>query len=473
MNFKRPTVLRSPLTLLACALLTLGLLPAEAAVSSQPAQTLREAVEKAVTSNPEVQAAYHRFLSAQEGVKVGRGGYFPRVDLSAGVGREHLDRPDFVADRSYTRKGASLNLNQMLFDGFATRSEVRRLSAEQRLRYFELLTTSEEIALEAVRAYLDVQRFTQLARYAQENLDSHNTIFKQIDERASAGVSRGVDLEQASGRLALAQSNVMTETSNRHDVSARYRRIVGELPYTTLQAMEDLSAKLPSTAELVDSALARAPAMRAAMAGTAAARAGEQRAEASFYPTLDLRARQDLTDNQEGIDGRTKSRAVELIANYNLFNGGSDSARLKQASYETSYAKDVRDKTCRDLGQTISIAHNDLQKLTEQRNFLSQHETSTRKVRDAYRQQFDLGQRSLLDLLDTENELFTARRALANAEADLQLAQARVLAPLGRLLSSFGLDGFTKNAPEMNDADQLDARGCLDASGVSLPIADH
>jgi len=111
-----------------------------------------------------------------------------------------------------------------------------------------------------------------------------------------------------------------------------------------------------------------------------------------------------------------------------------------------SAAKEQRDRSCRDIRQVTSIAWNDVRKLREQLRYLEQHALSTEKARDAYRQQFDIGQRSLLDVLDTENELFQARRALAGAQFDLKLAEFRVLGATHQLLPTLGLAAPIENA---------------------------
>jgi hypothetical protein len=114
--------------------------------------------------------------------------------------------------------------------------------------------------------------------------------------------------------------------------------------------------------------------------------------------------------------------------------GGSDDARMRQAAEGLNQAKDLREKACRDLRQTLSIAYNDSQRLKEQLGYLDQHQLSIAKAREAYRRQFDIGQRTLLDLLDTENEYFQARRAYVNAVYDQRIAEARTLAGIGRLM---------------------------------------
>lgn len=449
-------------------LLGLGVstLPAQA---EPPAATLKAAVERAVLENPEVLAGWHRFLAAGEEKNAASGDYLPQVDLTGGYGDERRERPDFTAVREYERHGAALNVRQLLFDGFATSETVARLSHEERARYFDLIALSEQTALEAVRAYTDVLRFRRLNEYAEANFQSHQTIYRQLESRAAAGVSKGVDLEQAAGRLALARSNVLTESGNLADVSARYRRIVGEAPAETLEVPASFEHQALDDQAYAQMDLSQAPAMLAALESTASARAGQAAAKSGYYPSLELRARQDLTENLDGIPGESDTGVVEVVVNYNLFKGGADSARVRQAAHLVGFAQDLRDKTCRDLGQTLSIAQNDAQKLKQQHEYLAQHELSTRKVRDAYRQQFDLGQRSLLDLLDTENELFSARRTLTNAEFDLELARSRLLAPVGRLLPALGLTGLARQAPE-GEAAEADVSGCYDrqTDGLSL-----
>src|SRR5690606_6018662 len=143
--------------------------------------------------------------------------------------------------------------------------------------------------------------------------------------------------------------------------------------------------------------------------------------------------------NLNGVVGSDRANSIGLVLNWNLYSGGSDMARERQFAAQLNAAQDMVEKGCRDLRQTLLIAYNDTQKLATQIEYLDQHQLSTEKARDAYRRQFDIGQRSLLDLLDTENELFQARRSYINALHDLEVAHARVAASLGGLVESLGL----------------------------------
>jgi adhesin transport system outer membrane protein len=255
-------------------------------------------------------------------------------------------------------------------------------------------------------------------------------------------VGRGVDLEQASARVALADSNLTTETSNLHDVVSRYLRVIGEAPLPKPPRPNMLSAGLPtSSGEAMNLALRNNAAINAAIENLRAARAAVSERESAFLPKVEARVRAGGGRNFDGVPDQKRDVSAELVLNWNLFSGGADQARVRQQTNLMNQAADQRDKACRDVRQTAAIAYNDVGKLDELLRALDRNVLSIEKARDAYRQQFDIGQRSLLDLLNAENELYTARRAYANADYDRLVAQARVLAALQQLTQRLGLRG--------------------------------
>ncbi len=400
---------------------------------------LPQVVRQALVTNPEVQAAWNGLSAAGHDADVARGNYLPSVDLSAGIG---LEAREGDGRGSYDTDFAELRLTQMIYDGFATRSDVERLDRAELVRYYELLGASENVALEAARAYLDVRRYRELVGLAQGNYADHLRVFHQIEERVHSGAGRGVDLEQISGRLALAESNLMTEASNLHDVTARYQRIVGTLPAQDLAPVPPLDDRLPpSVAEAVDLAFQGNPDFHAAIENIEAARAEHSGTRSAFQPRLDLRGRTGTNNNETGYDGygRRDRHSIELVASMNLYRGGSDLASFRAASDRVEQAIHQRDLACTNVRQTTQIAYNDTRRLREQLRYLNEHRQSIDRVRGAYQQQFDIGQRTLLDVLDSENEYFEAGRAYINAEYDIALADARTLAAMGQLMQALGV----------------------------------
>ncbi len=440
----------------AAALLALGCMTAGAQTAG--AEALRAAAQKAITNNPEVTARLNQLRSSVDAVDIARAGQRPQINLEASAGRDQSRITSrSPADQGLTRGGAALSLNQLLWDGGAVQHEIERLGHDKLARYFELIDATEQAALEASRAYLDVQRFRRLVELAEDSYVQHRYTMSQIQARFKAGVGRGVDNEQVVARLALAESNLTTEVANLHDVSARYVRIVGEAPAAKLPAAPSLASALPASAsEAMAQALRSNAAINAAIENLRSARELASARESALMPRVEARVRGGGGHNFDGTADQRYDATAQIVLNWSLYDGGANQARIRQQARLVDQAADLRDKACRDVRQTAAIAFNDTRKLAEQVEALDRNVLSIEKARDAYRQQFDIGQRSLLDLLNAENELYTARRAHANALFDLEVARLRALAAMQRLTPQLGLARLDVG-PELGEAAQWDA----------------
>ncbi|GGY69392.1 hypothetical protein GCM10011613_12160 [Cellvibrio zantedeschiae] len=412
-------------------------------VQAAPASNVHDAAIQAIESNPDIQATWHSFNAATYQIGEARAGYMPSVDLAASAGKNSRD---FDGRDRYSNTQGQVSLTQSLFEGFRTSGQVEHFEGARLVRYYELLDSVENTAFEAVRAYEDVNRERQLLSSARDNYTKHQEVFSQIEERVNSGVGRKVDLEQVAGRLALAETNLLTEASNLHDVTARYLRIVGQLPATDLTASSFSQTNLPpNIREALQLAYQGNSGFHAAIKNIAAIQANVKVERSGYYPKAELRARQVVSRNSNGFDERVDAArygdesAIELAITYNLFSGGATRSAVRRALEEVNVAKDQRDKACVDLRQTTQIAYNDTQRIKEQLKSLDQHRRSSDKVRTAYSEQFKIGQRSLLDLLDAENEYFQANRAYTSAQADLNIAHARTLTAMGKLLPALDI----------------------------------
>jgi outer membrane protein, adhesin transport system len=446
-----PRIARALVTMLAVTLL----LDARPARCDGPAADLPGTVGRAALENPEVLASWHQFEASQAERGVARGGYLPRLDVVADTAREESETPLRAQDR-YRLGSRRLTLTQMLFDGFATRNEVARLDSVMRTRYFEFEQTAESVGLDAVQAYHDVLRRHELVALAEDNFREHQRIFRDIEQRVLAGVSRKVDLEQANARLALAETNLLIETANLHDVTARFQRVVGELPPATLAAPELPVARIPDdVTEALKLAYTHHPRLKAARATVEAALAEQKTKTSPFVPRVDFRMSRQFDEDTNGIDGSSETSRAELVVSYNVFNGGSDWSRRRQFKSRVGTARELRDLACREVRQTLAIAHNDIRSLGAQLDYLDRNQQAIGKARLTYRQQFSIGQRTLLDLLDSENEYFEVRRRFVNARYDLGIAHARALAGMGMLLDSMHVEGRGAEYAELDSGNDV------------------
>jgi len=442
--------------------------------TSDASENLSSVIQKTITQNPEVKSAFQAFTAAGYDTDEARGNYLPSIDATAGIGRENLEDD---GRGSFDTDFAQIELNQMVFDGFATANEVERLNSARLVRYYELLNTSEQVSLEAARAYADVKRYRELVRLARANYAEHQEIYNKMEERAASGAGRGVDLEQIAGRLALAESNLLTEASNLHDVSARYKRIVGALPAQNLASFPELKRQLPeSVSEAVNMAFEGNPEFHAAIQNIQSVRAQREGTRSGFQPRVDLVGRAGTNNSSDtGLSGRRDEQSIEVVASVNLFRGGSDLASFRAASERVGEAVEDRELICRNVRQTTQIAYNDARRLREQMDYIEQHRESIERVRGAYKQQFDIGMRTLLDVLDSENEYFEASRAYVNAKYDVVIADARTLASMGQLLQT--LEVANTDIPSLAELNsqgvKIDPESiCPAESPASLSLSD-
>ena len=414
-------------------------------------QTLKDVMQKAVLSSPEVLSKWHAFKAADGETDVARGALLPKLDITTGIGRETLKQPG-TAVLDYRRNSQTITLNQMVYDGFTAIGDVKRLGKTKLTRYFELLEAAETVAQEAGRAYFDVMRFRYMYKLVEQNYVEHRAVYEQLLRRSQSGAGRRVDVEHAESRLALAEINLTTEQANLHDVTARYMRIINEVPAPIMFGPGRMASGFPVSAKAaLEQAFKQNPTLRGAIENAEAAQYDLEARRGAFHPRLDLRVRSDNTNNYQGAPGNRRQDVAELVLNFNVFNGGSDIARERQYAERRNLALDLREKACRDIRQTLVIAYNDVLRLRAQLGFLGIQVAATEKTRAAYRDQFNIGQRSLLDVLDTENELLTARRTEINAEMDLGIAYLRTQSGIGSLLTAFGLKQPEEGIPDESE----------------------
>lgn len=411
------------------------------------AQSLPEAMQQALDVHPEIQAGIHGRLSADYQLAAAKGAYLPRIDLAGGYGREGSDNSSTRAGidpgsnhwDSLTRGESSLRLQQMVFDGFATASEVGRRQATANTQAYSLLGTSERTALTVAQVFLEVLSRREMVHLAENNLHRHERIYEQIKLRTVRGVGRLVDLDQAEARLAQARNNLLTEQTNLADAQVSYLSVVGQAP-DQLARPPSAVANLPaSLLEARGRMLENSPALRAAESDISAAEHQYKAAKANFYPRLDAELSRSVDNNLGGQAGHNNQWQAMLRMRFNLYAGGSNKAELQSKAHESNRALDIRNNTLRVLSEELGLAWNALGNANAQVPIAQQYVDRSTRVRNAYQKQFGIGERTLLDLLDSENELFSASRRLIEVRTVQLFAQYRIKATMGELLRSQGV----------------------------------
>ena len=431
---------RNPVRVSTVALVVAGLLQSPAY-----AQSLKDAVDLVVKNSPDVLIETNQRLANDEAVKNARGGYFPKVDLLAGTGNEWSENLTTRAAgyddwRKLNRQEAQITLTQMLFDGFAVSSEVGRNKARVESAAWKVLGTSEAMGLRGVEAYLNVLRNQDLVRLAKENLDAHVRTMDQINIRSTGGVGRKSDQEQATARLGLARANLVSAESNLRDAEINFQRIVGSRPISLSKPASPETSLIPRTPdEASQTAISNHPILKSAGADVKAAEYQREAAKSTLYPRFDIELGYGNTKNLDGSKGENDEKWAMLRMRYNLFRGGSDMARISETTHLTQEAREVMNRTQRQVEESTRLSWNAYTSATERLPGLKTHADMSVATSESYAKQFNLGQRTLLDLLDSVNESFTSQMTYTSAMYLEMFSRYRVLADMGQLLNYLGV----------------------------------
>lgn len=413
------------------------------------AQSLEQAVAYTFDTHPEIRAAYTQFKVNEKQVEQAQAGYLPTLDATAGYGYEYTDSPSTRSSgddsEDLMRRELGLSIKQNLFSGFHTRSEVSRTRYSTSAEQWRLFAKAEDLALEVSKVYVALIEAEELIKLSEKNLASHQAIYEQIKQRTESGFGSSADLSQIEGRLAKAQSNLIAAKNNYLDSRTVFYRVIAQQPDNLVIPYPDASL-LPASKEAgLKTALAKHPVIQAAANDINAARYQHDAAKSNYYPKLSLEIDANFDDNLDGVDGSAYDPSTGgeynevqamLRVSYNLYSGGKDQAYAQETAYKWDEAKALNSKAHREVTESFNLSWDAFEQLKRQKKYIKLHVIASKDTQSDYQQQFRIGQRTLLDLLDTENELYQARTDFLEAEFSEITAQYRILHAMGLLVDA-------------------------------------
>jgi len=415
-------------------------------------QSLEQAVAFTFDNHPELRLAYSRFKVSEEQIEQAEAGYWPTIDLTAGIGYEYTDSPstrrqigtDGEGTAELPRREIGLSLKQELFSGFHTMSEVERTRYTTSADQWRLHGIAEDIALTVSKVYIDLIKAKQLVALAEKNLASHEEIYDQIKQRTDSGFGSAADLSQINGRMAKAHSNLIASKNNFLDSQVTFYRVVEQRPNNLVIPFPDGSLLPKTKEEGLQLTLDNHPVIKSSVMDIEAANSQYETAKSSYYPKVSFELNANYNDNLDGEDGNSfggvdvggqNNEVVAMLRfSYNIFSGGKNDAYTRETAYKINEAKELRSSVHRQVTEGFILSWNAFEQLNLQKKYIKMHVISSKDTQSDYKEQFKIGQRSLLDLLDTENELYQARRDFLDAEFTEISAQYRILHAMGMLV---------------------------------------
>lgn len=411
------------------------------------ATTLEEAVQRAISASPDVGAVAGDRRAADEQIRQARGAYFPQAETRTAIGREYSNTPSTRAASSpaeddsqrKNRTEATLTVRQLLFDGFQTPSDVERRKSLSDSAASRVMQTSETTGLDAIEAFIDVVRFTDIVAINRENVRTHQSYVAALKRRVEAGAGDVGELRRAQSRLASAEGILVDAEGQLNTARSRYNRVVGEMPVNLQRPTAPDKALPPDVESGVELAQRLNPVVLRAEADAEAARSQIRQVKSAFYPQFDIELNGFSGDNLRGIAGRDSFANALLVMRYNLSRGGADYFRVQEAIERLAAANQRLGVARRDAERDMRLAWNALATARDRARAANEQVQSDARGRDAFRRQYDIGRSRILDLLDSERDYYNSLSLRTGQEATALFGVFRVLQSAGTLLRTLGI----------------------------------
>ncbi len=372
------------------------------------------------------------------------GGYYPQVDVAFGYGAEaHSDIGTRLAGNEhnfYDRLEGSIRLSQLLYDGKETRSLVEIEEAKMVSAGYRTFDNAEAIALDAIIAHMDVYRQRELLGLAQMNVNDHLEILNKLEERQEGGAGSIADVDQTQARLARAYASVAEIQAALHTAEANYQRFVGKLA-GDVEFFNAPPGIAPKTLdEAIKQTAAHNPKTLALDANVAEAARRVELSKANFLPKIHAELSSSYEDNVESATTYEHNNQAMVRLRWNIFNGHSDVADRKAAMARKVQAAAHRDDQQDMVIEEARITWAELESARKQVVSFGDALNFNQKTLDSYVKQFNVGQRTLLDVLDAHNEKFQSAGLMVTAKTNEVIATERLLALTGKLNASLQID---------------------------------
>lgn len=405
------------------------------------AESLQDAVRSALTTNPALRAASAEAQASAYDLLQLRGEFQPTLTATAEAGAQQINEPAATAgpndgDTQFTRQ-ASLEAELVLFDGYRRANQVYSSAARVDANIFRLLDASETMALNATEVYIDVYRHLLLQDAARRNLARHRSITGTVSELVTSGRLPLSDRFQAQSRVRAAQLALINVEQAGADAEARFARIVGRHRKGAM-SLPHLHASVKSLAHMQETAIANSYKVRVASKQIGQAEYNTQIADADRKPRLTFNAGIRGGHNIDGSSGGETDAFVGLRMNWVLHKGGRDAQRNASLAREQK-ALAERNLAMREVRELVTRTLNSYRANAERAQLLGIQFGINRRLVGQYRDEFEAGKRSLLEVLDVERASFDVEFEKISADASLAFSIYRLLAAQSRLADHFGV----------------------------------
>ncbi|NOR58997.1 MAG: TolC family outer membrane protein [Sulfurimonas sp.] len=416
-----------------------GLLLALSVIVSLSAQDLKLTVDEVLSTNPIVLERLKNYNATKEDIKSAKSGYYPKVDLSLGIGTEHTERRarPGVSDASFDFSvyQNSLTYTHNLFKGFETKYQIEQQENRTVAAAYSYIEKVNDTSFEMVNTYLQVMRNRELLDTAKANVEINREIFKKVEKLYDAGLTTLSEVNKIESSLSLAKSNYVVQENTVMDVTYNMQRVLGRYLDPETMSRPELNVALPATIEdAAQYAIQNNPSLLVSKYNIKLAQATYKEKKSPFYPHLDIEVSQAMNKNLSAIEGEEDRFRAMAFLTYNFFNGFADEAALQKSVSSIHQEVESKNTLRREVIEGLNLSWAANEKLGDQLDHLKDYKKFSLKTLTLYAKEYDLGRRSLLDLLSAQNDFIGAKSQIINTEYSMLFAKYRILDAMGTLV---------------------------------------
>jgi len=399
------------------------------------AETLAEILALTYETNPDIAAARAALRGTDEGVPQALSNWRPEVKINGAYGVRKRDRDLSTGaeiDNTDQPQSISLRISQNLFRGFRTIAETdqaRNLVAADRAN---LVTREQDVLLQAVTAYMNVKRERAILELRRNNVRVLEQQQSATKDRFEVGELTRTDTAQADSRLTAAVAAETTAQGDLNTAIADFVEVVGQAP-GTLEAPE-LPAGLPASEdEAVEMAKSNNPDVISSDFTERAARDAVDLRAGELLPVLTLGGEVEKNKDILGSDTETSEQSVTLNLSVPLYQAGDVYSRIREAKHLANQRLLEFAEVAREAQEQARSSWADLVSARARITSLQASVDAQQVAFEGVQQEAQVGSRTVLDVLDAEQELLDARVSLVQAQRDLIVAGYQVLSATGQL----------------------------------------
>jgi adhesin transport system outer membrane protein len=409
------------------------------------AATLSDSITQALSSHPQIKAGEASRAQADNNIREQRSAFFPTIGIDGEAGHQTNNDIDTrsltsdagTADSWYGRGTATLT--QPLFSGFGTVDRVLGARDRYRAAAYDLEGTSEDIALRAARAHLNLMRTKELRALASQFLSDIDSRQKNIALMFKEGAADEAELLQANEIQAAAKNTRLGYEESFRQAEADYIEVAGGAPDASLELGEATWNALiaPTLEDAVANAVSESPRIRAAEK-ISAALTNETKAEKSaLAPRVDAALSYMKQDQLDVVGGEASSARAMLKLGWNFSTGGGQLARIEKSRQQQAEALAKRQGVMRSVEYGVRQKYTSMEIADQQFALLTDRETASKKILENFLAQFEGGKQTNLQLIAANSRLFESQAARTDAYYRRVLTRLELLNAMGRLRDAF------------------------------------